>query len=412
MADIAKLRVMISSRSLTPVFGGVPLAEVRARLQARLHALRWQAPALPASSSRGPVVVGRDQPLFDVWIHENDPGRASDASTFEISLREINRADLVIALVTGEAGSAAHDSELGICHAELYEAITRRPGIVSLIALTPSRPSKLKRDLAFQQYVDGLSLFQLEADSEATLHARVMELLQERIARLAVRGGRGASRQRDRGQALDWNQLDLEARRRTMRAALREALAAASTFAGKAPADTGAAGAGWASEELQAMALPGGASVLARIDAIPAALTVAAARELVGQPFLRDHQHSATLEAAALPGIVHVIACHRGATETQALRMLGTPDAIAVASDFGIFVTDHVHKTQLVLLAQCGDATAIALALRRFSEWLRQSREASRVLDRAHSRRRILKALAAEQTGSPGGARRSKGRSA
>jgi hypothetical protein len=404
MADIVKLRVMISSRSLKQVFGGLSLSDVRMRLQARLEAVRWQAPAFAASRAAAPVVVGRDQPLLDVWIHENDPGEDSAKSTFEVSLREINRADLVIVLYTGDAGSAAHDSEMGICHAELYEAVSRRPQIVSLMALTPLKKSTVQRDVAFHKFVEDQKLYSKEADSEETLHTRIMELLQERIAVLAKRSGSGASRQRDRGQALDWRQLDLQVRRQTMRDALRAALIAYDTGAiakrkasdKPAPVSTKSS-----TSELQAMLLPSGVRVLARLDAIPAALTVAAARELVGQPFLRDHLHSAALEKANLPGVVHLIACHRGATEAQALRMLGTPDAVAVPSYFGVLVADHVQNMQLILLTQCSDVTAIALALRRLSEWLAQSGEETRVIARAKSRRRILLALAAEQARPP-----------
>jgi hypothetical protein len=181
----------------------------------------------------------------------------------------------------------------------------------------------------------------------------------------------------------------LAKRRETMRDALRATLS-------QEPAES----ASWA-PELQPLVLPGGTRLLARLDAIPAALTVAAARELVGQPFLRDHLYASALDQSRLPGIVHLIACHRGVTEAQALRMQGTPDAVAIASDFGIFVADHVQKTQLVLLAQCSDITAIALALRRFAEWLSQSREEARVVARAQSRQRILAVLSEEQTNTP-----------
>lgn len=398
MSEIAKLRVMISSRSLSKVFDGTPLAEVRKRLQARLHALRWQAPTLgdPADS---PAVVGRNQSMFDVWIHENAPSEAADATTFQISLREIRRADLVIALYTGEAGSAAHDSEMGICHAELHEAISRRPDIVSLIALSPLSASTRPRDVQFRAFVESRNLFSATVNDEDTLHNTVFELLQERIAVLAKKGGLGAARLRDRGEALDWNQLAPAERRRVMRDALRAALSEIGTdvdSARKRPVSPRAETA-VPPAELALMRLPSGAKLMVRPDAIPAALGVAAARELVGQPFMSDHAHSNALEAADVGGIVHVIACHRGATEAQALRMLGTPDAVAISSDFGILVADHVQRIQLVLLAQCSDATSIELSLRRFDEWLRQSGEEARLLERGRARRRILAALAAVQ---------------
>jgi hypothetical protein len=103
------------------------------------------------------------------------------------------------------------------------------------------------------------------------------------------------------------------------------------------------------------------------------------------------------LEKHDVAGIVHVIACHRGVTDTQATRILGTADVMTVASDFGVYAADHVQKIQMVFLSQCSDETAVALAVRKFREWLVQSREESRVVERAGSRRRILNAVASEQ---------------
>jgi hypothetical protein len=125
MSDIAKLRIMISSRSLSTVFNGMPLRVVRERLQARLHSVRWHADVFSGEGTaaaesvvrhvaEATALAGRDQSLFDVWIHETNPGEASDASTFQISLREISRADIVIVLYTGEAGSAAHARQLSV----------------------------------------------------------------------------------------------------------------------------------------------------------------------------------------------------------------------------------------------------------------------------------------------------------
>lgn len=51
----------------------------------------------------------------------------------------------------------------------------------------------------------------------------------------------------------------------------------------------------------------------------------------------------------------------------------------------------------MVFWAQCGDETAVALAVRRFREWLMQSGEEMRIIERAESRGRILKAVAGEQ---------------
>jgi len=85
------------------------------------------------------------------------------------------------------------------------------------------------------------------------------------------------------------------------------------------------------------------------VHAIPAAFTVTSAREMVGRPFLRDLERTDLLKKAQGP--LHLIACHRGATETQARAMLGFPDAIVVSDLFGIYVADEVQKVQFAFLA-------------------------------------------------------------
>ena len=386
MADIRKIRVMISSRSLSRVFDGVLLSEVRQRLMAFLEGIRWQGQAnLQGENSVGGL-VGRDQALFDVWIHERDAGTSADSSTLEMSLKRIDWADIILVLYTGEAGSAHRPDEIGICHAEMQAALARRRELVVIVDLLPLSTKTAARDMVFRDYVNLLEVPRMQAQNEALLQNCVAELLQERISWLVRRGGTAGSRKRDRGQALDWNRLDMSARQSEMRSAVIRNL----------PAEKIDSASGQA-VPLHLMELSDRQKLAVRIDAIPAALTVPAARERVGQPFMQDHLHARALERHKAPGVVHLIACHRGVTETQATRMLGTPEAMSVASDFGVYAADHVQKIQIVFLAQCGDETATALAVRRFREWLVQSGEEPRLVERAESRSRILKAIAGEQ---------------
>lgn len=98
-----------------------------------------------------------------------------------------------------------------------------------------------------------------------------------------------------------------------------------------------------------------GAQVLCCVHAIPAATSLEAAREMVGRPFLSDHVH--LVVAPKAQGPVHVIACHRGATEKQATDLLGFPDVKVIDTTFGICLVDPVEHIQLALLADCRDGT-------------------------------------------------------
>lgn len=133
-------------------------------------------------------------------------------------------------------------------------------------------------------------------------------------------------------------------------------------------------------------------------NAIPAAFTVAAAREMVGQPFLRDDEFSPKLEARGSFGPVHMIACHRTVTEAQAIRLLGFPDATVVAAPFGVYVADDIQKIQMILLANCRDETTTRHAAQRLFDWLDQTGEADRLAGRAQSRTNIIKAISLERS--------------
>ena len=123
------------------------------------------------------------------------------------------------------------------------------------------------------------------------------------------------------------------------------------------------------------------------------AMNVGEAREILGRPFLKDHQEVDALKRAVGP--VHLIGCNRSVTETQATNLLGFPDAIVVAAPFGIYVADPVQRIQFVLLANCRDETMTRLALQTFLRWLTESGEGERLVERAAARTRIVKVIAA-----------------
>ncbi len=370
-----QIKVMLSSRSMSAAFAPpheTTLEQLRRKIQKQLHALRW---VLPDDAS-GPGLTSVD-PIFDVWIHENDTANAG-SNTTGLSLDQISQADIIIVLYTGEAGSAEGNAQIGICHAELQAALARRGAVVHIVELMPIKQSEEPNDVKFRRYVRELKLFHTKVEDESDLLAKVRRLLHKAVAELTHRGARGRPRL-DRGQPLDWNRLDLVARQETMRDALTAELGVPkSDLKIEAPVVIELAGRCFG----------------ARLDAIPAALSVAAARELVGQPFHRDH-HFVSRLSKSQPGVIHLIACHRGVTEAQATRMLGTPNAIAVPSDFGVYAADHVQHIQVFLLAHCADESAIGVAVRRLDEWLRQTGEIERVARRAEARLQILYAVEA-----------------
>ena len=132
-------------------------------------------------------------------------------------------------------------------------------------------------------------------------------------------------------------------------------------------------------------------------DSIPASMGTAAARELVGQPFLRDHDICTKLPAKTC-GPVHLIVCQKAVTEAQALRQLGFPDAIVVSAPFVIYVADDIQKIQMVFIANCRDETSTRHHVQRFLQWLTEQGVDRLLAQRACSRLLIGKLMAKEQT--------------
>jgi hypothetical protein len=370
MATSKEVRVMISSRcnDSFPQPGGEPLSELRQQLKQEIEAVR---------------VFKR--PVFEVWINEVEPPKGGTWDSWDVCIQAVKDCDVLLVLSNGNAGWAESAGDIGICHAELMTGLSQAPAKVRLIALgniPVTENDEGQRNQRFQEYVQEQSLFRGgTVNSVDDLKSRVKEALHEALIALAQGGVREASKGKfHSGQALDWSHLDFLKRRQAMVSVLRDAMRRRGgsrdlgdrlsvTFAGK--------------------------DVLVVPDAIPAALSVGAAKELVGQPFLRDHELAGDL-VEKRGGPLHIIACQKNATESQAMKMLGFPDATVVNAPFGIFVADNVQKVQFAFLVNCRDDSTTRHGVQRFFEWLSQTGEEALVASRGEARARIVRAIARE----------------
>lgn len=369
MARSTKLRVMISSRCNDefPDKSGNRLSDIRKSLKKDIEGSTFL-----------------DKAILEVWINEDAPPSGSTEDSWETCLQAVRDCDVLIVLYNGNAGWAKSDGDIGICHAEYMEGLASSRGKVRLISLGNDRSEKGAqgaRDKRFQEYLKDQTPFRGgEVKTLAELKSRVFEALADAVVTLTQRGVSAAASSRfDMGQALDWSRLDFRKRKIQMESVLKSAL--------KWQADA---------KELNEAVIVQLAkkSVAIIVHAIPAAFTIAAARELVGRPFLLDHERVDLLKSAYGP--LHIIACHRGATETQATSFLGFPDATVVSGPFGIYVADDIQKIQFVFLANCRDDAHTRHAFQRFVEWLGQTGEVKKLVKRAESRAKIVKVIAGE----------------
>lgn len=373
MAKSRKLRVMISSKckSHFPQSTGRELSKIREDLKKEIEGIK----------------VG-GHPIFEVWINEAEPPQGGKWDSWDVCLQAVRDSDILLVVSNGEAGWASNEEEIGICHAELSAGLSVAPGKVRLIKLPDV---DIRDDVAsarnkrFQEYVQKQSLFRGgDIETEDELKKRVHEALADAVIALAQAGSADSARGKyHSGAALDWTRLSLAARRSQMVSVAKKAL--------------GATDARLKANEPIVVELAD-SKLLVEVHAIPAALSVGAAREPVGQPFLRDHQLARHLTGkGGVAGPVHIIACNKAATEGQAMKLLGFPDATVVSAPFGIFVADPVQMVQFAFIRDCRDESTTRHGVQRFLEWLTQTGEDRNVARRAGHRARIVCAIAACQ---------------
>jgi hypothetical protein len=371
MAKSSKLRVMLSSRCLDPFPAGqtaTNLSDIRKALKGDIEAME---------------IAGRK--AFEVWINEDAPPHGGTWDSWEVCIEAVKDCDILIVISNGNAGWAKAPGEIGICHAEMMTGLSIAPAKVRLIALENipiTKDDAGKRNQRFQEELSKQSLFRggtIKTIDE--LKRRVKEALFDAIVSLAQAGVRDAAKGKfHSGSALDWSRLHFVKRQVEMIRVLRETLLSRK---------------GSFEDSGKLFVLIGGNAILVEPLAIPDSLSVGPARELVGQPFLRDYLLAPLLNGKR-GGPLHVIGCHKGATESQARRLLGFPDATFVAPPFGIYVADSIQMVQFAFITDCRDETNTRHGLQRFLEWLSQTGEEARLSDRALARARIVRAIAKE----------------
>jgi hypothetical protein len=368
MAD--RLRIMLSSRVDDPhssLPDGTTMRELRDHLKKRIDAVK-----LP----------GADERLFDVFVNEGEAALAGDGDVERHCREQIQKADVVLVLYNGSAGWASQGLE-GICHLELRAAMDSAPHKVRIVRL-PLTASPSAVDLQFRKYAESQHPFSTDKAYETTaditeqchkaLRTAIVTMVAERAREGSLRSARS------RGDAFSWARLSMTERAGAMRRAAVQALTEAR--AGEpVPEDDALVVLPWGDDRL-----------LLRVDAVPGPMSTAAARERVGQPFLRDHELSAHLTACVGP--VHVIVVQGGASETQAAKQLGSPDATIVPTDFGVYVADEIQKVQMIFLARCIDASAIFGRVQSLLNWLDATQEGDRLARRASERARVVALLA------------------
>jgi len=370
MATSSVIKVMLSSRCGDKF----PLSTARAKTLTAIR--RHLKKSIEAAKPLG-------HRLYEIWINEDQTGDGAQ-SAWDHCMAQAVDCDIFIALFNGNAGWEDSAGTVGICHAELEKAHAVAPGkvfIVNIFETNKAAAPARDIDLLFQRYVAGLKQFEARnVSTEAKLSAAVQKTLSQATVKMVQRGVQGASLGTNHvGPPLDWSRLGYSKRAEGMRLATLEALKQ-----GVPKAEV---------VENSVCRKIADKDILFVVGAIPDAMSVPAAREVVGQPHLLDHRLSERLKQF-YGGPVHVVACHKGNTESQARAMLGFPDATVVSAPFGIYVADPVQSIQIVLIAQCRDETSTRIGVQRFLEWLDAAKQGDELVRQAFKRKSVVKVLA------------------
>lgn len=326
------------------------------------------------------ILVDGNQ-VFEVWIHEDESVTSGDQNSWDTCMKKSKKADVFLILYNGNAGWSGTSERLGdhvgICHAEFEAAFNKTPSKVRIIQLPTISAKPNSPNERFQNYYQqqGLQATQATNGEEVIKFAKqaaVSALLD--LARAGI--GVGSKGSYFAGEALVWTRMDYMQRSNIMTNTAIEFLAS------RAQGEK-------ATELENTVILPVDKKKIAfTCHSIPASMSTATARELVGQPFLRDHDICTRLPKN-IRGPVHLIVCQKTVTEAQALRQLGFPDAIVVSAPFGIYVADDIQKIQMVFIANCRDETSTRHHVQRFLQWLTQQGEDRLLAQRARTRRLI-----------------------
>ena len=183
------IRVMLSSRCLDafPTGSKTTLTDLRKELKAEIESTQ---------------VLGRK--LFEVWINEDAPPAEGTQDSWDTCLQAARDCDVLIVLSNGNAGWAAGDQDIGICHAEYMEGLRSAQAKVRLVALpavADAKGSALERNRRFQDYLSRQTAFRGgEVKTVADAKKRVFEALSDAVISLAQRGVQaGASTRFDVG---------------------------------------------------------------------------------------------------------------------------------------------------------------------------------------------------------------------
>jgi len=349
------INIMISSRN-NANFDGQSLIDIRKDIQVFLNEYHIF-----------------NKKLFDVWINEN---ATENQEIWNTCLEKAKEYDICMVLYNGEAGWSVNENDkIGICHAELQEAIKSSNEKVYIIDISLGNVGNEEKDKIFNDYIrNKIRVFMKPVSNIEELNQAVNEIMYEAIKRLMQKGIKSSQKALNLGEMLEWKKMNYDTRIEV----IINSIMKYENF-----------------NNLQSNLteyIDNDRKLLFKIHSIPDSVSISAAKERVGQPFLNDFQFKDSLNDSLGP--IHMIGCYKNITESQVRKIMGFPDLILIKDEFGIYVADKIYKIQMVFLEKCVGETETLHAVERFFDWLNRSGEVEDFIKRADDRREIVLKIA------------------
>lgn len=365
------IRIMISSRCTTQIHDGknkVSLSEVRSEIKKTIESETLF-----------------DTNIYQVWISEEPRDTSALESSWEECMSQADKADILLCIYTGEGGWAKRKGDIGICQGELETGVNKEPSKVFIVNAESAIVSSIDKtdpiNKRMKEYYKKINRFHNVASSKEEIVNIAKEIISQATINLAKMGKREARKGKyNFGEALDWSRMNFIERKSAIEHEITQQFI-----------QSGTARLGECVEYTFKQK-----KYLFKIHGVPSGMSTSAAREMVGQPFLKDHHLTSNLIKKAY-GPVHVIGVHKGVTEQQAINTLGQPDAVIVEGPFGVYIADKIQNIQMIFLANCRDSASTRHNVQKFIDWIDESGESDSFFTRAERRIQILNIINKQQ---------------
>lgn len=320
--------------------------------------------------------------IFDVILNEDGFEADFTRDAFEACLEKVSEADVIIILYSGDAGWAPDKKKNvnGICHEEYLIAVKDHPGMTFGLNISGHftkykySPEQQVRNKSFKDDVEGYYRFNeyLNETNATELQDYILKIIKADI-QTSVNKAFKAKRKADLsntifGKTLDWSKLNYNQRVAELNAEVEK------DFKDFVPFN----------------------DIIVTRNVIPDNMSVTDARNYIKRPFLYEQD---TIKLSKLKkGVIHIISVYGNATEIQVKNLVGHPDLTVIKTPFGFYLWEQSTHIQIFFLINCKNPNTIKTRVQQVENWLRSSKERSKVQQRSLARFSILEAINKSQT--------------